>query len=363
MNILFVLPFYHTNLHSAVLALTECQHSVHIVSAQNYGMGQSSDTDIQIVDQSCFTFKKAIAFLRDIQPNALVVRKSAGTWRESSLSQSFLHASITRRIPARGYDLRPYLKPRDLGGVLRGPLRGRPIYRFTPVHGLTDTGPPDKYAKYIPLPVGFAEPRDAQEYLVNGTIRIICVGKFRQKRKNHFLLIKALEPLLHKFSFMITFVGSSGASGNPEDDHHFAQLKRYQSEGPLGDRMQIIEDVPFEKMGELYRHHDICVMPSLREPLGIASLEAMAQGCVAVIASDAGAAYYVESGVKAGLPCGALFPPNDSTALHDVLERYFSNPDTLFRFGRNAQSWAKEEFNPEKFVNRFLALFGPRLLE
>jgi glycosyltransferase involved in cell wall biosynthesis len=244
--------------------------------------------------------------------------------------------------------------------VLSAPLKGRPIRRFTPVHGLS--GRPDPRAAYIPFPVEPMPPGTERSYAPGGVVRILCVGKLTERRKNHFLLLRALEPLAQQFDFRVTLVGSSSLDiGNP-DPEYFQSLQDYARQGPLAERMEIVTDVPFSEMPTIYRNHDLCVLPSRAEPLGTAPLEAMAQGYAAIISSDAGSAYYVLSGADAELPCGAVLEGGHQQALCRTMGDTFLHLETLASVGRNAAKWARMEFSLRRFVERFTIHVRQRLL-
>jgi len=347
-DILFVLPSYHTNLYYALKALRQAGHRTHLVCAKGHD-GASAITDTHtLVDQGHLTHRDAAALMRRINPNLVIIRKTG------RLSKLMHRVGVLQRRKLIGYDQRPYLRPRHLGQVAHGVLNGRPIRRFTPVHGLA--GRPDPRAAYIPFPV---EPMPAgaeRSYAPNGVVRILCVGKLTERRKNHFLLLRALEPLASRFDFHVTIVGSSSLDiGNP-DPEYFKTLQDYARHGRLADRTEIVTDVPFSEMPAIYRNHDICVLPSRAEPLGTAPLEAMAQGCAAVVSSDAGSAYYVESGKEAALPCGAVFPSGDEDALSGMLVELMAAAETLQTLGCNAAEWTRLEFGMTNFVESFVCI-------
>jgi glycosyltransferase involved in cell wall biosynthesis len=197
---------------------------------------------------------------------------------------------------------------------------------------------------------------ETRDYAPEGTVRILCVGKLTERRKNQFLLIRALEFLADDFDYRVTFVGSSSLNIQNPDQNHFDALKEYASHGPLAGRVTVVPDAPFDDMMKFYRTHDVCVLPSRAEPLGTAPLEAMAQGCAAIVSSGAGSSYYVEAACEAGLPCGAVFPSGNVHALQHSLDALISDRDRLQELGQNAAQWSRREFAPDVFLRRFQAL-------
>jgi len=347
MNILLVLPSFHTNLYYALKALYEAGHRVHLVcTRRNEGAEAFIDTHT-IIEQDAATFRDVAALVARLSPDLVVIRKTG------RLSKLVHRACLLQRRKAIAYDQRPYLQPRHRAQVIHGVLKGRPMHRITPVHGLAGSGRPDPRATYLPFPVEAMPEHVERDYAPGGTIRILCVGKLTEERKNQFLLLRALEPFAANLDFRVTFVGSSSLNIQNPSVRHLNALHDYATNGPLATRVTITPDIPFSEMTGIYRTHDICVLPSRAEPLGTAPLEAMAQGCAAIVSSDAGSSYYVQGAAEAGLPCGAVFESGDQEALRRTLGDTFYHIETLANLGRNAAKWARLEFSLLRFVERF----------
>ena len=71
----------------------------------------------------------------------------------------------------------------------------------------------------------------------------------------------------------------------------------------------------------LYRIADMCIVPSIYEPFGIVALEAMASGCLCVVADTGGLREVVPDDGTVGL----RFPSRDSAALQEILERVLTD--------------------------------------
>jgi glycosyltransferase involved in cell wall biosynthesis len=90
---------------------------------------------------------------------------------------------------------------------------------------------------------------------------------------------------------------------------------------------------------------DIFVLPSLKEGLGLALMEAMASG-VAVIGSDVGG---IRSLIK-DQDTGLLFAAGDSGGLAEAISELLWNPDKAKILGTNARSFIDRDFSQEKMV-------------
>jgi glycogen(starch) synthase len=71
-----------------------------------------------------------------------------------------------------------------------------------------------------------------------------------------------------------------------------------------------------DMLHSLYRIADLCIVPSIYEPFGIVALEAMASGCLCVVADTGGLREVVPGDGTVGL----RFPSRDSAALQEILE-------------------------------------------
>ena len=73
----------------------------------------------------------------------------------------------------------------------------------------------------------------------------------------------------------------------------------------------------------LYRVADMCIVPSIYEPFGLVALEAMASGCLCVVADTGGLREVVPGDGTVGL----RFPSRDSAALRDILEQVLTDDE------------------------------------
>lgn len=90
---------------------------------------------------------------------------------------------------------------------------------------------------------------------------------------------------------------------------------------------------------------DIFVMPSLKEGLGLALMEAMSSG-LAVIGSSVGG---IKTLIKDG-ENGLLVNPGDSLGIAKAIIDLLSDPDKASSLGANARKYITAEFSEEKMV-------------
>ena len=107
------------------------------------------------------------------------------------------------------------------------------------------------------------------------------------------------------------------------------------------------EDVP-----ELLSIVDLFVLPSLREGLGTAILEAMAMGKPIVATRVGGIPEAVKHGVN-----GRLVPPADASALAAAIKQLLAAPDRLPAMGRQSRMLAERHFNQTAMIAKIQSFF------
>lgn len=349
LSIAILVPRFHTNLYYAVRALVDAGHEVHLICRDDKGIEDHSIIRPIYPDRPV-SFSSAFALLRRLAPDLLIIRDTAG------LSRHFFAASMLCGYRPIGYDQNPHYRRRSVRKMLSGFLRGRPVRRITPVLGLDRSGPPDRFSSYVPFPVE-RPTGGVREYVPGGVVRILCVGKLSQKRKNQLLLVEALAPLRQTGHFTLTLVGSSRLDVDQGSEAYRDALMSHARSGPLSGKISILADVAFRDMPAIYASHDVCVLPSESEPLGTAPLEAMSYGCVPVISMDCGSAGYID-----GKDCGFIVKAGDVESLARVLKPLIENPERIARLGQRARVVIEEEFSGVGFVEKIekLANANPR---
>jgi glycogen synthase len=109
-------------------------------------------------------------------------------------------------------------------------------------------------------------------------------------------------------------------------------LQARAAELNIQDRVKFLGYIENPVLAHLYKCADVLVCPSLYEPFGMVTLEAMLQG-VPVIASDVGGlSDLIEDGIT-----GLKVPPNDIVALKLSIDNCLSSRTKRIEIGRNAR--------------------------
>ncbi len=177
-------------------------------------------------------------------------------------------------------------------------------------------------AKVAVIPNG-VDPRDL-EPIETGTaalrerfagadeLLVLLVGRLVYEKGFH-LALDALAPVI-RGRRRVRFVVAGTGTAEPE-------LKRQARRLGLMRHGTFLGWVGDDMLHSLYRVSDLCIVPSIYEPFGIVALEAMASGCLCIVADTGGLREVVPGDESVGL----RFPARDADALRVVLERVLTD--------------------------------------
>jgi glycogen(starch) synthase len=145
----------------------------------------------------------------------------------------------------------------------------------------------------------FAEP---------GERLVLLVGRLVYEKGFHIAL-DALAPVIRARRDVRFVVAGTGIAEE--------ELKRQARRLRLMRAGTFLGWVGDDMLHSLYRIADLCIVPSIYEPFGLVALEAMASGCLCIVADTGG----LREVVPAGGSVGHRFRSRDVDALRDVVEQ------------------------------------------
>lgn len=188
---------------------------------------------------------------------------------------------------------------------------------------------------WVPFVMEPQEPPEEKTYFAENRINIFCIGKY-QERKNHQMMIEAVEELLPRYNLQLTIAGEISNSFHEE---YYRKVSGYVKEHGLEDRVTFLSNLKKEDVAKEYRKADVYVLPSTGEPAAVTPLEAMAYSVPAICSTGNGTADYIDPGRT-----GYIFRDNDKKDLKDKLEKIICDRDNLVRMGAAAYHHVKENF-------------------
>lgn len=155
---------------------------------------------------------------------------------------------------------------------------------------------------------------------------VLMVGRLVFEKGFH-LALDALAPITHRKRNVRFVIAGSGSAE--------AQLKAQARTLGLAGYGSFIGWAGDDLLHSLYRISDLCIVPSIYEPFGLVALEAMASGCLCVVADTGGLREVVPPGDTVGL----RFRSSDADALREILERALSDRQVRERMVAQARRY------------------------
>lgn len=138
---------------------------------------------------------------------------------------------------------------------------------------------------------------------------------------------------------------------------YYTQGLRTRSSLPLHPRLHPLGPVPHERMPERYREMDVLLLPTVREGLGLAILEAMASGLPVVTTDASSMPEQIDPG-RGGFLC----PLGDVDAFAGALVHLAGDPDLRRAMGEHNRARVLADFTEARMVADYRRLFD-RLLD
>jgi glycosyltransferase involved in cell wall biosynthesis len=183
-------------------------------------------------------------------------------------------------------------------------------------------------------------------HLDDATIAIGAVGAL-EERKGHRYLLQALA---HRNSLKGArcFIAGEGSIR--------AALEAEAARLGIAERVTMLGRI--EDVRETLAAMDIFVMPSLKEGLGVAALEAMASGLAVVLSGVGGLAGLIENETT-----GLHVPPADADAMAAALERLARDPELRRSLGMRARAAVLAEYSDAVMAERTLEVYRRCIVE
>lgn len=195
-------------------------------------------------------------------------------------------------------------------------------------------------SRILPLPVNC----DKFEYkprvfMPHKTLRVLMNAR-AVGFKRHMDLINAIELLCNKgVKISATFIGDGPL-------YEKIEAVTISKELPI----KMIRRIPYEEIQDIYHQHDVLVLPSYNEAIGIVVAEAMATGMPTITSDTVGANIYVKENIT-----GFIYPTEDIQSLANAIKK-IANPVTLKKMGLAATKRVNTKFSPSA-VNKLFSIY------
>jgi glycosyltransferase involved in cell wall biosynthesis len=178
------------------------------------------------------------------------------------------------------------------------------------------------------------------------------IGKYHQERKKHLLLLQALDKLKSRYLFTATLAGECARE---EQRLQFKVIEEAAKTLQLAGRIELKQNVPYNKMAELYASHHIFVMPAINEQYGVSVNEAMGYGLPVICTDTCGAKFNISNGNN-----GFVIKSNSLDELIFSLETMISDYQKLHQMQERSLQYARENLSADVFYAKFAHLARER---
>ena len=365
MKFLFIAPRFHTNFYYVVKTLIDHGHQVDFfvlyqgVSEMHdlvkpISLGYSSIFKwwngwcnreggklIKTQYELRYGFPPVFYFLNLLiksKANVLIIKDITTSYSILALFSGFLlrkRMIVFTQIPK-------YRKQRRSGSI-KWLWRLFGVYAITPVLG-------DKIYKnendnliYLPFIVP-VDKKPRSYFKSEGRITILCVGKF-QERKNQLLLLQAVNKLKNNFSLKLLLIGQD------DEVDYFSKIRTYIIKHKLESIVEILNNVPWNKMDDYYRNSDVFVLPSYNEAASYSLVEAMSYGLPVLCSNDNGTQFYINQNKN-----GFVFDSFKVEDLTEKLSQIVSDKNKLIEMGETSKYLIKSFHQPDYFYQKLMEL-------
>ena len=180
---------------------------------------------------------------------------------------------------------------------------------------------------------------------------VFCLSRI-DTNKGHDLLLNAFALIKDKVKDVDLVIGGGSPNPKARELGVFAKMDEIIEKNNMQDRVYKIGYVADEMMGPLYQQSQLFVLPSLFEPFGMTTQEAMACG-KAVIASKFGGIRNVITNGKDGMLIDAANPQEFADALTELL----TDDEKRNKMGLAARKLIEEEFSWKAIADKFLDFY------
>ncbi len=181
---------------------------------------------------------------------------------------------------------------------------------------------------------------------------VFCLSRI-DTNKGHDLLLHAWDIVRKEIKDVDLVIGGGSPNPKPRELGVFASMDKIIAAAGMKDRVTRIGYVPNEMMRPFYQQAEVFVMPSLFEPFGMTSQEAMACGTPVVASKFGGIRNTIRNGYN-----GFLVDPSNPREFADAIIGLLQDEEKCKKIGHNAYRVILEEYSWEAIARRHLEFYN-----
>jgi glycosyltransferase involved in cell wall biosynthesis len=198
----------------------------------------------------------------------------------------------------------------------------------------------------VPAPVDTAlfVPNREEVFYKDLILRIICNARYSSYKRHQDLFTAVAKLIANGRKVQVTCIGRA--------DSGRQKVEKMAQQSGVCEVVTFLDSVPQAELVKLYNSHDVLVLPSYNEAIGMVVPEAMACGIPTITSDTVGANVYVREGET-----GLIYTTGDVPELVQALDTLFDR-SLLERMGAAAEQTIQESFTLQKCQERFRVALG-----
>jgi len=180
---------------------------------------------------------------------------------------------------------------------------------------------------------------------------IFCLSRI-DSNKGHDLLLHAFDLVRKENDDVTLVIGGGSPNPKPRELEVFATMHKIIEEKQMKDRVHFTGYIPDDMVVPYYQKAQMFVLPSLFEPFGMTSQEAMACGQPVVASKFGGIRNTIVNGED-----GLLVDPKNPREFADAMIRLINDRAYKQKLATAAYKKIQEEYSWEAIAKRFLTFF------
>ncbi|MBM3435293.1 MAG: glycosyltransferase family 1 protein [Bacteroidetes bacterium] len=170
--------------------------------------------------------------------------------------------------------------------------------------------------------------------------------------KGHDLLLKAYARIVNECDDVHLVIGGGSTHPKPREIEIFDMMKKIISENRMTDKVHIVGYISDEMMLPFYQNAMLFVLPSIFEPFGMTTQEAMACGCPVIASKFGGIRNAITHGKN-----GLLIDPQNEKEFAGSLKMLINDEVLRKKIGKSGSVLIRNEYSWEAIADRFVEFY------
>jgi mannosylfructose-phosphate synthase len=180
---------------------------------------------------------------------------------------------------------------------------------------------------------------------------IFCLSRV-DANKGHDLLLNAFDLVRNALSDIHLVIGGGSPKPQQTELEVLAAMGRIIDEKGMHERVHIVGYVPDELLVPFYQQAELFVLPSIFEPFGMTTIEAMACGKPVVASKFGGIRNVISSGEN-----GFLIDPSNFNEFADAMIRLLNDQQLAESVGKEGNKVIQKHFGWEAIAEKHIAFY------